>query len=556
MSKNYSQDIDILQKGIKKHIPTYQEWHSKPNKEHKLNTSELAKFFENLTEGTFIQFQEFYVKHKESVKLQMNYLGIYNSSILHNAIYSDLDAKEKVKFLLEEGVYINLRDENDQTALQYAVLMEQYDIVELLLKEGAQANTFNKYGENPLMTAISITNENVKKENFIKLLLEYDADPYFKEDKTDNALEFATNLQNIDLINLLLTYKDEIRNDEPQSTKEINVINSIEEKVENFDYNPATVKHRHVPSILDNFQKPPYNFENLSYDLEFKFLESLRQDKFDDFSATYELFKQYVSNNYWINFFRGHKSLLHFAIYTTVDVEDKLTLLYKKGLNVDARNSDDKTVLHLAIMEKKFEAAKILLDLGAEPNTFNMDGTTPLIEALDLMWFYKKYSTTYSTKSDEYLLIESLIKLLLKHNADIDLKKDGELSAREFAQKYLNIEITEFLKTPNDEIEIDALQSTKVENVINRIEEKEEKVDHKQEALTPITKLSLENFKIAINNPASFKENGQPKAEELKLHIKDYSDIERQDLINFMYSSEYKGGDIELQGLVVEYAFS
>lgn len=68
---------------------------------------------------------------------------------------------EKIKELQAKGLYINARDENDNTALMFAVSHEQTEVVELLIKAGIDINRKNKDGYTPLILAVYLENDEI-----------------------------------------------------------------------------------------------------------------------------------------------------------------------------------------------------------------------------------------------------------------------------------------------------------------------------------------------------------------------------------------------------------
>ncbi|KAJ5385299.1 hypothetical protein N7517_003210 [Penicillium concentricum] len=55
-----------------------------------------------------------------------------------------------------------------------------------------------------------------------------------------------------------------------------------------------------------------------------------------------------------------------------------IKLLLKHGANIAAKNADDNTPLHLAVLTSAWEVVELLLDHGADRNSRNQDGETPM----------------------------------------------------------------------------------------------------------------------------------------------------------------------------------
>ena len=67
-------------------------------------------------------------------------------------------------------------------------------------------------------------------------------------------------------------------------------------------------------------------------------------------------------------------------ILESIDEGDikKMNILFKKGVDINAQNSDGETALHHASYEHNIKIMNILFKKGADPNAQNSDGSTPL----------------------------------------------------------------------------------------------------------------------------------------------------------------------------------
>jgi ankyrin repeat protein len=96
--------------------------------------------------------------------------------------------KEVAKLLLAKSANIHARDNNSETALHRAVAGGQTDIVKMLINNGADVNTTNKYGYTPLLTAASY---NYKDTDLAELQLVSGADVYAENCNDKTALDIA-----------------------------------------------------------------------------------------------------------------------------------------------------------------------------------------------------------------------------------------------------------------------------------------------------------------------------------------------------------------------------
>jgi len=91
------------------------------------------------------------------------------------------------KIALESGLFdVNMQNKNGKTALDYVLGREDYNIVKLLLDNGANVNMQNKYGYTALMYAVDREDYNT-----VKLLLDNGADVNMQNKYGYTALDYA-----------------------------------------------------------------------------------------------------------------------------------------------------------------------------------------------------------------------------------------------------------------------------------------------------------------------------------------------------------------------------
>lgn len=137
--------------------------------------------FDLIDTAHFGTLQDFIKKYK---KEDINKQNKYGYSCLHRAIGGH--HWDTVNFLLDEGIDINLKDKEGNTALHYMVDHMEFNyeeglkVIKRLLDMGAEVNEPDKNGTTPLMEATAKT---IQKEGFDrwKLFLQYNPDIY-KED--------------------------------------------------------------------------------------------------------------------------------------------------------------------------------------------------------------------------------------------------------------------------------------------------------------------------------------------------------------------------------------
>ncbi|GEM_PF-4547367 len=137
--------------------------------------------FDLIDTAHFGTLQDFMKKYK---KEDINKQNKYGYSCLHRAIGGH--HWDTVNFLLDEGIDINLKDKEGNTALHYMVDHMEFNyeegikVIKRLLDMGADVNEPDKDGTTPLISASYKTKQPEGFERW-KLFLQYNPDIY-KED--------------------------------------------------------------------------------------------------------------------------------------------------------------------------------------------------------------------------------------------------------------------------------------------------------------------------------------------------------------------------------------
>jgi len=126
--------------------------------------------------------------------------------------------------------------------------------------------------------------------------------------------------------------------------------------------------------------------------------------------------KEYVlSQDDITGHYKNGNTLLHYA--ANRGYLDIVTLLLKKGADINARNDDGRTPLHEAMSYRRYEVARFLIVKGANTSLKNKDGETPLIAvvymddkklAAELVNFFIEKGFNVKKSADAKLLNESI----------------------------------------------------------------------------------------------------------------------------------------------------
>ena len=121
---------------------------------------------------------------------------------------------------------------------------------------------------------------------------------------------------------------------------------------------------------------------------------------------------------------------LHMAIYNG-EVELAHFLLTVNGVDIEATTLTDETPIHFAAQHNRVGAIELLLASGADPNVHDKDGWTPL---------------HYATQN---VYMEALQKLLLSEKIDVNARNRAGWTPLHIASKMGNAEIVEILLATN-----------------------------------------------------------------------------------------------------------
>ena len=94
--------------------------------------------------------------------------------------------------------------------------------------------------------------------------------------------------------------------------------------------------------------------------------------------------------------------------------------------------SDGNSALVLAILNKHYDLAQVLIDKGADVNAANKDGRAPLFTAVDMR--NEEYSPRPPLKDTDKLSAMDIIKSLLDKGANVNAQLTSTVQLHKFAQ--------------------------------------------------------------------------------------------------------------------------
>ncbi|MCU9533314.1 ankyrin repeat domain-containing protein [Streptococcus sp. CSL10205-OR2] len=136
----------------------------------------ILDIFDAVQEGTFDEFMSFYDGH-------INQVSDVNINLLNMTLTSNSKLNEKlrmIEFLIKEGIDVNFLDRNKRNALhnffQYKAnwrpdISYAIKVVTLLLKSGVNVNQIDRFGNIPMIYAITVLKLSTEEAMPLYLLL-------------------------------------------------------------------------------------------------------------------------------------------------------------------------------------------------------------------------------------------------------------------------------------------------------------------------------------------------------------------------------------------------
>jgi uncharacterized protein len=282
-----------------------------------------------------------------------------------------------LRALVLQHTDVNASQPDGTTALHWAAHWNDLEAVNLLLRAGANSKATNRYGSTPISEAVATGNAAM-----VQALLNAGASantPTTADGET--ILMTAARVGNIDVVKMLLDRGAEV------NAREVY-------KGQTALMWAAAERHTDIVKLL------------MQHGADWKIRSVDRETKPPKLSAASSISP----------IARGGFTALSFSAREGDIVTAKVML--DAGVDINYGDIDNTSALVVAIMNKQFTFAKFLLDRGADPNTVDAYGRTPLYAIVDIR--NQDWSALPARKTDDSLPSLEIVKELLDRQAKLD----------------------------------------------------------------------------------------------------------------------------------------
>jgi ankyrin repeat protein len=282
--------------------------------------------------------------------------------LVERGIKVEGDAVDLVSFLLKHGAEVNSRDKNNQTPLHQAIRWNQFKTAGILLENGADANAETN-GMTPLHLLVE---RGIKVEgdavDLVSFLLKHGAEVNSRDKHNQTPLHLGIGQDRVKLAELLENGAD--ANAEINGMTPLHPLleHAIEVEGNAVDLISFLLKHGAEANSRDKNHETPLHL-------------AVRRDQFKTAGI---LLENGADANAETNGMTPLHILLERVIKVEGDAIDLVSFLLKNGAEVNSRDKNNETPIHLAVRRERFKLVRILLENGADANAENNKGETPL----------------------------------------------------------------------------------------------------------------------------------------------------------------------------------
>jgi ankyrin repeat protein len=305
------------------------------------------------------------LKHKADVNSEDNNGWTPLHKLLGSRMYYD-DDPNHVQSLLDHGADVNRRDKANETPLHLAIRWDRFKLAGTLLEHGADAISGNNEDKTPLhILSESWIDDEGDILNLVLLLLKHGAEVNRRDRDNETPLHLAIRRNRLKLAGILLEHGADADTEKDEVVAPLYILSesSIEEEGDILKLAMLLLEHGADVNRRDNANETPLHL-------------AIRRNRFKLAGALLENSADAIAVNS-----KGQTPLHTLSEGQVYDEGDTLKLavllLNQDGVEVNKRDRDGETPLHLAMRWDRFVLAGTLLENGADTNAENNEGKTP-----------------------------------------------------------------------------------------------------------------------------------------------------------------------------------
>ncbi|KAJ6641244.1 Ankyrin-3 [Pseudolycoriella hygida] len=298
--------------------------------------------------------------------------------------------EENFELLLKSGADMEAVNKNGQNGLEFAVVRENSKAVEILLRNGANPNQFDKNNSISILETAIMQNF-VVDASMTELLIKHGADMNHTNAQGESALHQAMRIGNPKVPPVLIEHGANVNAKDRQNRTPLHFAAM-------YDHWSREDRISIAEMLLDR------GADVYAEDNEGNTALDLANSRESNVSEAQSMIDSGLYDKYLT---RGLFYMMQFV--NEYFIEENFELLLKSGADMEAVNENGQNALEYAVVGQNSMAVEILLRNGANPNQFDNNNRTSMLQATIPRGYYPSASITES---------------LVKHGADVNLANE------------------------------------------------------------------------------------------------------------------------------------